>query len=147
MCILDRDNPRVSRMYACPRPRLSIRTPLRASYTGMKYLWLPRTVLEADFLDSMPKIKTHHWSGVTLSMEKMFGVVPGTRYRWPKNILHWKVIQESILDLCATIPIHFVIADGIVAMKETGPLTAPLVFWERLCLRTFRWLPMQPAPA
>ena len=56
-----------------------IRTRLRASYTGMKDLWLPRTVLEADFLVSMPKIKTHHWSGVTLSMKNMFGVVPGGR--------------------------------------------------------------------
>ena len=27
-----------------------IRTPLRAGYTGMKRLWLPRTVPEADFL-------------------------------------------------------------------------------------------------
>ena len=99
-----------------------IRTPLRASYTGMKDLWLPRTVLEADFLVSMPKIKAHHWSGVTLSMKNMFGVVPGARYGWPKNILHWKGIQESILDLCATVPIRFVIADGIVAMEGNGPL-------------------------
>ena len=99
-----------------------IRTPLRASYTGMKQLWLPRTVLEADFLVSMPKIKTHHWSGVTLAMKNMFGIVPGARYGWPKNILHWKGIQESILDLCATVPIHFVIADGIVAMEGNGPL-------------------------
>jgi uncharacterized protein (DUF362 family) len=99
-----------------------IRTPLRASYTGMRDLWLPRTVLEADFLVSMPKIKTHHWSGVTLSMKNMFGVVPGARYGWPKNILHWKGIQESILDLCATVPIRFVIADGIVAMQGNGPL-------------------------
>jgi len=79
-------------------------------------------VLEADFLVSMPKIKTHHWSGVTLAMKNMFGIVPGARYGWPKNILHWKGIQESILDLCATVPIHFVIADGIVAMEGDGPL-------------------------
>jgi uncharacterized protein (DUF362 family) len=100
-----------------------IRTPLRASYTGMEGLWLPRTVLEADFIVSMPKIKTHHWSGVTLSMKNMFGIVPGSRYGWPKNILHWKGIQESILDICATVPIDFVIADGIVAMEGNGPLT------------------------
>jgi len=99
-----------------------IRTPLEASYTGMKELWLPRTVREADFLVSMPKIKTHHWSGVTLAMKNMFGIVPGSRYGWPKNILHWKGIQESILDLCATVPIHFVIADGIIAMEGNGPL-------------------------
>jgi uncharacterized protein (DUF362 family) len=99
-----------------------IRTRLRASYTGMTSLWLPKTVLEADYLVSMPKIKAHHWSGVTLSMKNMFGVVPGARYGWPKNILHWKGIQECILDLCATVPIQFVIADGIIAMEGNGPL-------------------------
>ena len=99
-----------------------IRTSLRSSYTGMRDLWLPRTVLDGDFLVSMPKIKTHHWSGVTLAMKNMFGIVPGVRYGWPKNILHWKGIQESILDLCATVPIHFVIADGIIAMEGNGPL-------------------------
>ena len=99
-----------------------IHTPLAANYSGMKQLWLPRTVLMADFLVSMPKIKTHHWSGVTLAMKNMFGIVPGTRYGWPKNILHWKGIQESILDVCATVPIHFVIADGIIAMEGNGPL-------------------------
>jgi uncharacterized protein (DUF362 family) len=70
----------------------------------------------------MPKIKTHHRAGVTLSMKNMFGVVPGTKYGWPKNVLHWKGIHRSILDICATVPIHFVIADGIVAMEGNGPL-------------------------
>jgi uncharacterized protein (DUF362 family) len=99
-----------------------VRTRLRASYTGMKYLWLPRTVLEADLVVSMPKIKAHHWSGVTLSMKNMFGIVPGMRYGWPKNILHWAGIQESILDICATVPINFVIGDGIIAMEGNGPI-------------------------
>jgi len=71
---------------------------------------------------SMPKVKTHHWSGVTLSMKNMFGVVPGSRYGWPKNILHWNGIQQSILDICATVPVHFVIADAIMAMEGNGPL-------------------------
>lgn len=99
-----------------------IKVPTRATYTGLEHLWLPRTVLEADFVVSMPKIKTHHWAGVTLSMKNMFGVVPGAKYGWPKNVLHWKGIHRSILDICATVPIHFVIADGIVAMEGNGPL-------------------------
>lgn len=99
-----------------------VKVPTRATYTGMEHLWLPRTVLEADFVVSMPKIKTHHWAGVTLSMKNMFGVVPGAKYGWPKNVLHWKGIHRSILDICATVPIHFVIADGIVAMEGNGPL-------------------------
>jgi integrase len=66
----------------------------------------------------MPKLKTHHWTGVTLSMKNMFGVVPGSRYGWPKNILHWAGIHESILDICATVRPQFVIADAIVAMDN-----------------------------
>lgn len=99
-----------------------IECPLLADYTGLKRLWLPRTILEADFIVSMPKVKTHHWSGVSLSMKNMFGVVPGAKYGWPKNILHWRGIERSILDICATIPIHFVIADAIIAMEGNGPL-------------------------
>jgi uncharacterized protein (DUF362 family) len=98
------------------------RVPTGANFTGLDHLWLPRTVLAADFVVSMPKVKTHHWAGVTLSMKNMFGVVPGTKYGWPKNLLHWKGIHRSILDICATVPIHFVIADGIVAMEGNGPL-------------------------
>lgn len=99
-----------------------VRTPLLADYTDLKYLWLPRTILEADFVVSMPKVKVHHWSGVTLGMKNMFGIVPGAKYGWPKNILHWKGIDRSILDICATVPVHFVIADAIVAMEGNGPL-------------------------
>src|SRR6185437_1104014 len=99
-----------------------IECPLLADYTGLKRLWLPRTILEADFIVSMPKVKTHHWSGVSLSMKNMFGVVPGAKYGWPKNILHCTGIERSILDICATVPVDFVIADGIIAMEGNGPL-------------------------
>jgi uncharacterized protein (DUF362 family) len=44
------------------------------------------------------------------------------KYGWPKNILHWHGIQQSILDICATVPVHFVIADAITAMEGNGPL-------------------------
>ena len=98
------------------------RVKLKASYSGLGELWLPRTVLESDFVVSMPKVKTHHWAGVTLSLKNMFGIVPGMKYGWPKNLLHWSGIHESILDICATVPIDFVIADGIVAMEGNGPL-------------------------
>ncbi len=99
-----------------------VKTRLRANYTGLGHVWLPRTVLNANFVVSMPKVKTHHWSGVTLSMKNLFGVVPGAKYGWPKNILHWRGIEPSIVDICATVPIHFVIADAISAMEGNGPL-------------------------
>src|SRR5439155_2757316 len=99
-----------------------LKTKLQANYSGLDHLWLPRTVLASDFVVSMPKVKTHHWTGVTLSMKNMFGIVPGSRYGWPKNILHWAGIHESVLDISATICPHFVIADGVVGMEGDGPL-------------------------
>ncbi|MBM3774217.1 MAG: DUF362 domain-containing protein [Acidobacteria bacterium] len=98
------------------------KVPTKATYTGLDHLWLPRTVLTSDLVISMPKIKTHHWAGVTLAMKNMFGVVPGAKYGWPKNVLHWRGIHRSILDICATAPVHFVVADGIIAMEGNGPL-------------------------
>jgi len=95
---------------------------LATRFTGLDCLWLPQTVLAADFVVSMPKVKTHHWAGVTLSMKNLFGVVPGIAYGWPKNVLHWKGIDRSILDINAAVPAHFVIADGIVGMEGNGPL-------------------------
>jgi len=99
-----------------------LRRRLGASYTDLDHLWLPRAVLASDFIVSMPKVKAHHWSGVTLSMKNMFGIVPGQKYGWPKNILHWNGIHQSVLDVCATVPIDFVIADGVIAMEGDGPL-------------------------
>jgi len=99
-----------------------IKTKLQANYSALGHLWLPRTVLASDFIVSMPKVKTHHWTGVTLSMKNIFGIVPGSRYGWPKNVLHWAGIHESILDICSTVRPHFVIADGIVGMYGDGPL-------------------------
>ena len=95
---------------------------LRTRASKLKQLYLPRTVLEADYIVSMPKLKTHHWAGVTLSLKNLFGVVPGIAYGWPKNVLHWKGIDRSILDINAAVPTHFVIADGITALEGNGPL-------------------------
>src|SRR5436853_513981 len=100
-----------------------IKTKLQANYSGLGHLWLPRTVLTSDFIVSMPKVKTHHWTGVTLSMKNMFGIVPGCRYGWPKNVLHWAGIHECVLDICATVRPDFVIADAIVGMEGDGPLS------------------------
>ena len=94
----------------------------KLAFTGLDCLWLPRTVLTSDLVVSMPKVKTHHWAGVTLSMKNLFGVMPGVAYGWPKNLLHWKGIDRSILDINAAVPAHFVIADGIIGMEGNGPL-------------------------
>jgi len=85
-------------------------------------LYLPHTVLDCDLLVSVAKMKTHHWAGATLSMKNLFGLVPGGVYGWPKNVLHWSGIPESIVDLHHLFPKQFAIVDGIVGMEGNGPI-------------------------
>jgi uncharacterized protein (DUF362 family) len=94
--------------------------PSRAS--RLKELYLPRTVLGVDFLVSIAKLKTHHWAGVTLSLKNMFGIVPGACYGWPKNVLHWAGIDNSILDINVVARPDFAIIDGIIGMEGNGPI-------------------------
>jgi uncharacterized protein (DUF362 family) len=90
--------------------------------TGLDFLYLSKTVATADIFVSMPKLKTHHWAGVTLSLKNLFGTLPGICYGWPKNELHWRGIPNSIVDIALTNTPHLAIVDGIVGMEGDGPL-------------------------
>lgn len=96
--------------------------PLRSWFTGLRELALPVELLRCDFIISMPKLKTHHWAGITCSMKNLFGTVPGAVYGWPKNLLHVHGIPNSVLDLTATIRPHLAIVDAVVAMEGDGPI-------------------------
>ncbi len=85
-------------------------------------LWLPRHITEADFIISIPKLKAHHWAGVTLSLKNLLGVIPGSRYGWPKNIIHMNGINATILGLYQSLPPVVSIIDGIIGMEGNGPL-------------------------
>ncbi len=85
-------------------------------------LHLPISLRRADIVVSLPKMKTHHWAGVTLSMKNLFGVMPGVAYGWPKNVLHYAGIPGSILDINAAVKPKLAIVDGIVGMEGDGPI-------------------------
>jgi uncharacterized protein (DUF362 family) len=91
-------------------------------YSSLKSLTLPVCLKDFDLIVSMPKLKTHHWAGVTLSMKNLFGLMPGSFYGWPKNYLHWAGIDGCIVDITATVRPQFAIVDGIVGMEGDGPI-------------------------
>jgi len=118
------------REFVGPLPRIFVdlniddveRVPLATKASRLKELYMPKTVLGADLVVSMPKLKTHHWAGVTLSLKNMFGTVPGSCYGWPKNVLHWAGIDNAILDINAAVKPDFAIVDGIIGMEGNGPI-------------------------
>jgi uncharacterized protein (DUF362 family) len=98
------------------------RVPLKTHASRLQELYLPKTALGVDYLVSIPKLKTHHWAGATLSLKNMFGIVPGGCYGWPKNVLHWAGIDRAILDINAAARPDFALVDGIMGMEGNGPI-------------------------
>ena len=90
--------------------------------TSLGGFHFPRQVIEADLIVSMPKMKTHHWVGYTGALKNLYGVIPGIKYGWPKNVLHYAGIPQSIFDINATLPKTVSIVDGILAMEGDGPI-------------------------
>jgi len=90
--------------------------------SSLRTLTFPSLFKEVDWIVSVAKMKTHHWAGATLSMKNLFGVMPGIYYGWPKNVLHHAGIENSILDINATLKPHFAVVDGIVGMEGDGPI-------------------------
>jgi len=84
--------------------------------------YFPRSVVEADLIVSLPKLKTHHWVGMTASMKNLYGVLPGIKYGWPKNVLHHAGIPQTVFDINASLPKTIAIVDGIECMEGDGPI-------------------------
>lgn len=92
------------------------------NFAGEREFYFAKTVLAADLIVSLAKMKTHHWAGATLSMKNFFGLVPGSIYGWPKNKLHYIGIPESIVELNRHFRNTFAIVDGVIGMEGNGPI-------------------------
>jgi uncharacterized protein (DUF362 family) len=94
----------------------------RGRFSTLEGLFLPETVLGADLLVTMPKMKTHHWQGLTAGLKNLYGVLPGIQYGWPKNVLHHRGIPQTVVDIAASLPPTIAIIDGIECMEGDGPI-------------------------
>jgi uncharacterized protein (DUF362 family) len=116
----------VLRHYKVPFVDLNHDEPVRrlnlGRLTGLSHLYLSQTIATAEVVISLPKLKTHHWAGATLSLKNLFGTLPGVCYGWPKNVLHWHGIDKSIVDIALTRTPDLAIVDGILGMEGDGPL-------------------------
>jgi uncharacterized protein (DUF362 family) len=89
---------------------------------GLDGFHLPVEVADADLIVSMPKLKTHHWMGITAAMKNLYGTLPGLVYGWPKNVLHYAGIPQTVVDINASLPRTIAVVDGILCMEGDGPI-------------------------
>lgn len=55
-------------------------------------------------------------------MKNFYGVLPGIKYGWPKNVLHHNGIPQTVVDINASLPNTLAIVDGIDCMEGDGPI-------------------------
>ncbi len=78
---------------------------------------LPKTLLEADVLVSLPVLKTHASTYFTGALKNQFGCFP----QHDRILLHPR-LDEAIVFINRLVKPRLVIMDGIIAMEGRGPI-------------------------
>ena len=87
-----------------------------------RHLTLARTVLEADGIINICKMKTHALTGITGAIKNCFGCVPGflkEEYHLKMKDIH--LFCSMLVDIAAFVKPRLHIMDGIMAMEGNGP--------------------------
>jgi len=84
---------------------------------ALKKITVPRIVTESAIV-SAAKLKTHNWTGVTLGMKNMFGLLPDKL----KSKYHLIGINKVIAEINTVLKPTLTVIDGFVAMEGRGPV-------------------------
>ncbi len=94
-----------------------------------KSLKIAKEALDADIIINLPKLKTHHLTGITCAVKNMFGCIPGLM----KSEYHLKIPGQEdfcllLLDLLQAVKPTLTVVDAVVAMQgEGGPVGGELI--------------------
>jgi uncharacterized protein (DUF362 family) len=72
-------------------------------------------ILTESFIVSVPVLKTHPWSGITINMKNMYGAI----YEPEKAVYH-NGLEKNIVDINKVITPHLCITDASVAVMRGG---------------------------
>ena len=85
---------------------------------ALKEVSLPKVVVDADVIISVPKMKTHDQAEVTLALKNMKGVLPDS---FKRKLHHVFGVFQGVADLMTVVKPSLAVVDGIVAMEGLGP--------------------------
>lgn len=77
---------------------------------------IARTVLESNFLISIPKVKTHAEAGLSCAMKNWVGIARGQ----DKRHMHYN-LGRNILAINEVVVPDLILVDGLVGMEGNGP--------------------------
>jgi len=84
---------------------------------------VPKVATEATCIISVPALKTHSMTGVTVSLKNIaVGLMSGRVYGFFKYACPHQKIPEWITDVTSIFKINYTVVDGIWGMEGNGPL-------------------------
>ncbi len=85
---------------------------------------LPKVVTEVNRIISVPALKTHSMTGVTVSLKNVaVGLMSGRVYGFFKYGAPHQKIPEWITDVASMFKIDYTVVDGIWGMEGNGPIS------------------------
>jgi len=88
----------------------------------LEKVYVSSTVLEAEVIINLPKLKTHSLTTFTGAVKNMYGIIPhGLRQRYHFQYMNIEDFSRMLTDVFSTAVPHLTIMDGIVAMEGEGP--------------------------
>ena len=97
-------------------------TPVEVDSRYFNELVVSRAFLESDFVVSLPKLKTHSLTLMTLGIKNMFGMLAGTsKSRIHRCAPRLEDFGQALADIYAIRPPDLTILDGVVGMDGSGP--------------------------
>jgi uncharacterized protein (DUF362 family) len=84
----------------------------------LKKVRYPQTIEKANWLISVPKIKTHTLCKLGGTMKNQYGCNP-----YPKKTIYHKHILDCVVDLSKVFKPHLIVVDGLIGMEGRGPVS------------------------
>lgn len=79
-------------------------------------LKIPKLIAESDVLISLPKMKTHNWTTVTIALKNLMGILPLAE----RMKAHFHGLAQGLVDINKAVKQNLVVVDGIIAMEGKG---------------------------
>ena len=83
----------------------------------MKKIQLPRSFLDCNVFITVPKMKTHNQTGVSLSIKNQHGLLRAE----DKRIMHRDDIHQKIVDITSLAKPALIVVDGTIGLEGQGP--------------------------
>ncbi|MBT9163202.1 MAG: hypothetical protein DDT24_00106 [Chloroflexi bacterium] len=92
-----------------------------------KRLHLSRTVIEADSLITVPKLKTHNLTLLTGAVKNLLGLIPGGgKIEFHRRCPRPDDLGEAIVDILSVAKPRLALMDAVVGMEGDGPVSGKL---------------------